>query len=510
MPTHLRVADELYPLENFIVTQYSSRTLNRAHQSEALAHLRSHPSVFALLMGTGTGKTKVILDEWGERVMSGDLQNLLVIAPAGAYANWWLDRSPEEPSEATKHLDSKLRAHMLMHYWDSSGGVKWQRGLEALMAPTDRPRMFVMNVEALSSVDRARAACEQFIASGRTLLCLDESTRVKNRNTIRTRQVLKLGRKAYARRIATGLVTPKSPLDLYSQFEFLDPHIIGCRTFAEFRSIYAITKQEWFPGARWPTQIVIGFQNLDLLWEKIAPYCYRVSKEECLDLPPKVYTTRDIPLTEKQQKAYRELKQFATTQLENEAHVTAKSVITQILRLHQLLCGHLIDEHGNIHDVTEHRTAALLDVLSQHDGKAVIWCSYDHTIRKLRKAIADEYEDPNIVACFWGGNRPDRLDEETRFKTDPRCRFMLATPGAGGVGNNWQVADLVVYHSNTYDLELRAQSEDRSHRHGQTKSVTYVDLVARNTVDEKILRVLRKKIDLSNAITGANWREWVI
>ena len=490
---------------------YHSHTINRAHQTEALSRLRSNPHVYALLMGTGTGKTKVILDEWGERVASGDIQNLLVIAPAGAYANWWLDRSPEEPSEATKHLSPELRARMILHWWSSGGGVKWRRGLEELMAPTDRPRMFVMNVEALSSVDRARAACEQFIASGRTLLCLDESTRCKNHRAIRTRQVSKLGKMAVARRIATGLVTPQSPLDLYSQFEFLDPHIIGCRTFAEFRSIYAITRRVLFPGASWPTELVVGFRNLDQLWERIAPWCYRISKEECLDLPPKVYTTRDVRLTAQQQKAYTELKQFATTKLEaEEAHVTAKSVITQILRLHQLLCGHLVDEHGNIHNVTERRTQALLDVLNQHDGKAVIWVSYDPTIRKLRKAIADEYEDPNIVAAFWGGNRSERLDEETRFKTDPRCRFMLATPGAGGVGNNWQVADLVVYHSNTYDLELRAQSEDRSHRHGQTKSVTYVDLVARGTVDEKILRVLRKKIDLNNVITGANWREWVI
>jgi len=488
---------------------YQSRTVARAHQREALSRLRENPEVYALLMGTGTGKTKVILDEWGERVASGDLQNLLVIAPAGAYANWWLDRGPDEPSEATKHLDPALRERMLLQHWQSGGGVKWKRGLEAFLLERERPRMFVMNIEALSSVDMARSACNHFIASGRTLVCLDESTRAKNPTAKRTKQVLKLGERAAVRRIATGLVTPQSPLDLFSQFQFLDPRILGCRTFAEFRSVYAITQRKWFPGARWPTEVVVGFRNLDQLWGKIEPWCYSVKKEDCLDLPPKVYTTRDVELTDKQRQAYNDLKKHATTMLEAEAHITVTSVITQILRLHQLLCGHLVDEHGQIHSVPERRTAALLEVLAQHDGKAIIWCSYDHTIRKLIRELQSEYYE-GVVAAFWGGNRDTRLEEETRFKNDSRCRFLVATPGAGGLGNTWTQADLVVYYSNSYDLELRAQSEDRAHRFGQTKSVTYVDLVARGTVDEKILSVLRKKINLAATITGEAWREWVV
>jgi SNF2 family DNA or RNA helicase len=255
---------------------------------------------------------------------------------------------------------------------------------------------------------------------------------------------------------------------------------------------------------------VVGFRNLEQLWGKIEPWCYRVLKEDCLDLPPKVFTTRDVTLTDAQKKAYAELKEFATTQLESLEHVSATSVITQILRLHQLLCGHLVDEQGEVHDVPERRTATLLDVLSQHDGKAIIWVSYDHTVHKLRRALAAEYKSEGVVAAFWGGNRSTRLEDETRFKTDPHCRFLIATPGAGGVGNNWTAADLVIYYSNTYDLELRAQSEDRAHRFGQDRHVTYVDLVVRDSVDEKILQALRKKIDLNLQITGDTWREWVI
>jgi len=486
---------------------YQSRTTAHAHQTEAMTRLRANPSTFALLMGMGTGKTKVILDEWGERV--GELPNLLVVAPAGSYGNWYLDRSPEEPGEATKHLDPALRKDMLIHHWNSSGGVKWADALKKFLKTRDRPRMFVINVEAFSSVDRAVIACATFLKSAPTLMVIDEATKIKGPTTRRTKAVLKLGALAAARRIATGLVTPQSPLDLWSQFAFLDPAILACRTFVGFRSVYAITRKEHFPGARWPVEIVVGFRNLDQLAKLIEPYSYRVHKETCLDLPPKIYTTRDVSMTPEQTRAYRELKEFATTKLEAEVHVTATSVITQILRMHQLLCGHLVDEHGEVHELSEQRTGALLDVLAEHDGKAVIWVSYEHSLKKLYAVLEKEYGS-GCVAAFWGGNRTERLDDETRFKTDPKCRFMIATPGAGGMGNTWTVADLVIYFSNSYDLEQRVQSEDRTHRMGQSKSVTYVDLVARGTVDEKILHALRNKINLSAQITGQNWREWVI
>jgi SNF2-related domain len=486
---------------------YTPRLPARAHQTIALNRLRDQPETFALLMGTGTGKTKAILDEWSDRV--SELPNLLVIAPAGSYANWFLDRSPEEPSEATKHLDPALRKLMLIHHWNSSGGVGWKNALKSFLAEKKRPRMFVVNVEAFSSVDRVITACTAFLNSAPTLMVIDEATKIKGHDTIRTKAVLRLGALATARRIATGLVNPQSPMDLWSQFAFLDLSILGCRTFAGFRSTYAITKKEHFPGARWPVEVIVGFRNLDQLAALIEPYSYRVHKEDCLDLPDKIYTTRDVELSDEQKRAYRELKDFATTKLESDAHVTATSVITQILRLHQLLCGHLVDEHGITHEVSETRTRALMEVLAEHDRKAVIWVSYEHSLLKLKKALEKEY-GAGCCATFYGGNRSNRLDEETNFKTDPNCRFMIATPGAGGMGNTWIVADLVVYYSNTYDLEQRFQSEDRTHRMGQHMSVTYVDLVARGTVDEKILHALRNKINLSAQITGANWKEWVI
>lgn len=206
---------------------------------------------------------------------------------------------------------------------------------------------------------------------------------------------------------------------------------------------------------------------------------------------------------------YRELKEFATSAIDQGGHVTATIVVAQIIRLHQLLCGFVVDEEGNIHDVPESRTKELVRILTDHSGKAIIWTAYDHCIHRLTEALTKEFGEGS-VARFWGGNRSTRAQEERRWKTDPECRWMIATPGAGGMGNTWTQANLVIYHSSTNNLEHRQQSEDRAHRDGQTQAVTYIDMISRGTVDEKIVRGLRKKIDIATLITGENYREWLI
>jgi len=149
------------------------------------------------------------------------------------------------------------------------------------------------------------------------------------------------------------------------------------------------------------------------------------------------------------------------------------------VRMHQILCGHVGAETGRVLPVKSNRVSELLEVLEDHRGKAIIWSCWRPEIDSIVQAIRKEYDDEDVVAQFHGGNPKERVEEEKRFLSDPRCRFMVSSQATGGFGNTWTVADLVVYSSNSYDLELRDQSEDRAHRKGQTKKVTYVDLVAR-------------------------------
>lgn len=495
-----------------MTTIYTPRVAPWDHQRTALVRVAERPStpssedVFAWLLEMGTGKTKIVLDEWGERVVRGELDSLLVVAPAGNYRNWFEDKSEEEQSELRKHLDPELLRRTLVRAWISGMSGGKLRQLLEFAGDSRHPRVLVVNIEALSTVQKARDICEQFLRSGRAMMVIDESTTIKNPTSRRSDAVRKLGQHAAARRIVTGSPTPQSPLDLYAQFEFLDWRIIGQRSFYAFRARYAVLQKKNF-GDR-TVQVVVGFRDIEDLSRRIAPYSYRVLKEDCLDLPPKIYTTRDVELTKEQHRIYSELRQDAVSEFAS-GHVSASMKITQLLRMHQVLCGHLVDEDGMIHQVDQNRDQALVDILSEHSGKAIVWVCYQTTLLRLRERLEKEF-GAKSVACFWGGNSTTRADDELRFLQDSECRFMLSTPAAGGRGNTWVVADLVVYFANSHNLEHRVQSEDRAHRGGQTRSVTYVDLVARGTLDEKIIHALRKKIDIAAAISGDGYRDWLI
>ena len=264
------------------------------------------------------------------------------------------------------------------------------------------------------------------------------------------------------RRILSGRPNPRSPLDLFAQFWFLDPRILGYSKFTDFRDHYAIVHKMVMPGRRWAVPMIRGYQNLDELQAKIAPHMFRVLLEECYDLPDSTYVIRDVPLTDEQKRVYAELKKFATAELESSGtHVTASQVVVQMLRLHQVLCGHVKDEAGDEQEIPEARTRTLIELLEDHDGKAVIWCSYDADVRKVSVALENHFKCK--VARFWGGNRGTREEEERLFKTDPIYLYQVATAAAGGRGRTWDMADLVVYYSNsmTWITACRARSASR-------------------------------------------------
>lgn len=579
-----------------MATKYKLRSKLMSHQQEYLRRLGKRPAspsdedVMAVLGEMGTGKSLMVLAEWQDAVGRGELRDIMVIALAGSYRNWFVDRSssPDDWSELRKHLDPKLYQELVVGAWVSGGNAQSRRALERCLAETRRPRALFMNVEALSSVARAEEVAVEFLSRGSAMLVIDESTKIKGGRAERTKTVVrKLGPLARARRIMTGWITPRSPLDLYWQFYFLDWRILGFESPLGFRNRYAVVEKQCFlpndviraklrssmglssggdstlsdarlVGKLRATREHVGgstskldtlsrrdvlrklaeeaavmrrdsmlelipklggyvqvvdkikeFRNLKELDGKMSPYSFRVLKKDCMDLPPKVYEPRDVELTAEQRRLYEEIRRCATAELDEESHVTTTSVITQMMRLHQIVCGHVVDESGELRDVDSNRVGAVLDVVEEHQGKVIIWATYQHEIRKIAAALKKEY-GPKSAALFYGGNKSRRGEEERRFLSDAECRFMVSTQSAGGLGNNWVVADLVVYAANSYDLELRVQSEDRAHRRGQTRSVTYVDLIARGTVEEKIIQSLRSKIDLTTAITGENYREWLI
>jgi SNF2 family DNA or RNA helicase len=255
--------------------------------------------------------------------------------------------------------------------------------------------------------------------------------------------------------------------------------------------------------------VVRGYRDLDELAARIDPYTFKATLEDCYDLPPSQYAFREVELTPEQRRLYKELKDYATVQLSSGEHVTATVVIALIIRLHQVLCGHVRDENGAWHDVPERRTAALLEELEEYDGKAIIWCAYTRDVEKVSAALRKAY-GTDSVARFYGGNNSSREQEEEAFKTSSSCRWMVATAAAGGRGRTWDMADLSIFHSNSDNLEHRLQAEERPKNVGKTRSVSYVDLIVPNTVETKIIKSLREKIDLSTAVMQGDPMDWLV
>jgi len=476
-----------------------------------LKHMRGRP-FFALLAAMRTRKSKVVLDDFGELELLGKAKDLLIIAPGGVYRTW------VGAMEADLSRDLLGRIKTLV--WSSSFSSARFTGLVPAFLDHDGPRALLINVEALSFPGRARDLVINYLSkrSQQTYVAIDESTCIKNKAQ-RTMFVLTEVRALAAyRRILSGLATPRNLLDVFFQFWFLDPAVVGITrgrsplsNWTVFRNQVAFMKRQLF-GGRWvdiidKDQGVRGFrpEAIAEVKQRIAPHSFRVEFRPKI---PSTFTTREVEMTKEQIKAYEEIKKFATTQLESGGHVTATVVIAQIVRMHQVLMGHTIDEEGIERTLPEHRTQAVLDILQDYSGKAIIWCSYGHDVRKVSEALAKEFECP--VARFWGGNETTREAEELQFRTDPECRFMVATPDAGGKGRTWDVADLAIFYSNRDSLELRDQAENRTMGKDKTRGVDNIDLVVPGTVDEKILYALRNKINMAQTINGDVWREWVV
>lgn len=495
-----------------------------ARQAAARAPRSPSPEdVFAYLMDMGTGKSKVVLDEHGEEASAGGALDMLLLAPKGSIRNWYEDKGehPSQWSELRKHVDPEMLERTIHHTWVGSGR-EWEHRTRMLLKTIDkkRPRALFVNIEALSNPKSSDALnlCLDFVKQRRARVVIDESTTIRN-DSSRTDAAVEVGALGSSRRILSGLWTPKSPMDLYWQCYFLDWRVLGYDNFYTFRRRYAVLKRmQVFAGldrAGRPKQRqfhqIVGYQNLEELQAKVARYSYRVLKKDCLDLEPKVYASRDVEPTDQQRKMLKEMKLFGHAAIGDTGRfVTVDMVIKSITRELQIACGFVMDDEERVlHEVPERKTEALLEVLEEHSGKAIIWCPWHPPLKKIVDRLTKEY-GARAVAQWHGKNTKTRNAEETRFLSDPECLYMVATQGAGMRGNTWTVANLTVYYASNYDLEQRDQSEDRNHRKGQEDRVTVVDLITRGTREEKVIKNLRMKIDLATAINNEGYREWVV
>jgi len=476
--------------------KYKFKTKPYAHQLSALEKSWDKDE-YAYFMEMGTGKSKVLVDNMAMLYDKGKINAALIIAPKGVYRNWY---SQEIPNHLASHIDNKTVI------WTATTSKAKDKEYQQLFKIDLDLHILIMNVEAFSTKKGLEFATK-FLNCHKTLMAIDESTTIKTPTAKRTKAILALGGLAKYRRILTGSPVTKSPLDLYTQCEFLNGNLLGFGSYYTFRNRYAVMKNANFGGRR--VQLVGGYQRLDELSKILKPFSDRVLKENCLDLPEKTYIERQVELTDEQKKTYETMKSAALASLKGKM-ATAPHVLTQLMRLHQITCGHLKNDDETITEIKNNRINSLLEVLEETEGKAIIWANYVYDINQIVKAISKKYGEDSIVQYYGAVPADVRQKNIEKFQDpDSPARFFVGNPQTGGYGITLTAANNVIYYSNGYDLEKRLQSEDRAHRIGQKKAVTYVDLIAPKTVDEKIRKALRKKINIATEIMGEELRQWI-
>ena len=475
---------------------YKFKTKPYAHQLTALEKSWDKTE-YGYFMEMGTGKSKVLVDNMAMLYDKGKINGAVIVAPKGVYRNWYSQEIPN-------HLSSHIQPNMVL--WTALTSRKKDKENQTLFETGHDLHILIINVEALSTKKGLDFAAK-FMRCHKTMLAIDESTTIKNPNAKRTKSILALGKEATYRRILTGSPVTKSPLDLYTQCGFLNSYLLGYDSFYAFRNRYANMIDRNFGGRR--VQLIGSYKRLDELADKLKAFSYRVLKDDCLDLPDKVYIRREVDLTDEHSKAYSTMKSAALASLKGKM-ATAPHVLTQMMRLHQITCGHLRNDDGTITEIKNNRLKELVELLDEVEGKVIIWANYVYDIENIVKVITDEFGADSIVQYYGAISSEQRQENIEKFQ-DPnsKARFFIGNPQTGGYGITLTCANTVVYYSNGYDLEKRLQSEDRAHRIGQNKSVTYVDFIAPKTVDEKIVKALRSKMNIANTIMDEDWREWI-
>ena len=474
---------------------YKFKTKPYAHQLKAL-QMSWDREVFAYFMEMGTGKSKVLIDNMAMLYDRGKINGALIIAPKGVYKNWY---DSELPIHLASHIETKIG------FWKAMRSKSEDKELNKVFSTGVELHILIMNVEAFSTKKGLEFA-QKFLWSHNALITVDESTTIKNPGASRTKNIIKLSRYAKYKRILTGSPVTKSPLDLYTQCFFLNPDLLDHSSYYTFRTRYALMRNINV-GAR-SVNVVVGYKNLAELSEKLKPFSYRVLKDDCLDLPPKTFLKRTIQLSDEQKRIYKQMKTLALAEL-NGKITTTVNVITQLMRLQQITCGHFTADDGSVQLLKNNRVDELMDVLEEVEGKAVIWAHFRQDIRTIVASIEKKY--PGSVVTYYGDTTTDERQSAIKLiqDKDSKVRFLVGTPQTGGYGITLTGASTMIYYSNGYDLEKRQQSEARIDRIGQEKPMTYIDIICEDTVDDKIVLSLRKKVNIATEIMGEELKAWI-
>jgi SNF2 family DNA or RNA helicase len=467
------------------ITDFKPKTPMFKHQEIFFAWSREKKE-FAAFLDKGLGKTKALLDIIADRFQRGQINGALVLSPNGVHRQW---------------IEEQIPLHMvempLITYVYSS--AKYPAKDAAILRPSTDLRILSMNIEALSR-GRGILAAKDFLQSGRMAIIVDESSRIRSPTATCTINTLILGKSAAMRVIASGNPVPSGLENLYTQFQFLNPQILGHGSYTSFMRHYCVLQQAY--GAPRGAMEVVGYRNVADLEQRIKPFSMYAKKSDCLDLPPKMYATHYVESTPEQRRLYNQVRREFLAEI-NGKEVTYDNALTRIIRLQQILSGWVVEKtrQGDdiLHEVLSNRIPALDEFLTTlpKGGKVIIWARFQRDIDLISKML--ETTKRRFVTYVGATSAADRATAIEEF-TKGNAQIFLSNPAAGGIGLNLQVAQNVIYYTNGRNPEHREQSEDRCHRIGTTGTVTYTDFMVPSSIDAVILEGLRTHADVAKMI----------
>jgi SNF2 family DNA or RNA helicase len=493
--------DALSPV---IPQDFNFRTKPYDHQLKAF-NLSRGKEYFGFFMEQGTGKTKVMLDRAADLFLNGGVKGridtLVIVSLNGVHAQWINEQierhmSPDVPWKGA--------------YTSASHTPAEKKHFQEVMRYKDGLRVISVHIDSLSHV-KGQQFFESLLKSGRCYVPLDESLFIKEHKSKRTKFVLSMRKLALYRDIATGTPITQGVEDLYTQFAWMSPDILGFSSFFAFRNHFC--KMGGYQGKK-----IVGYINEDELKEKIDAHTFRVLKDDCLDLPPRQYIKREVLFTPEQRKIYDQMRKDFWLELE-EGVLTARMAMTRLTRLQQIVNGFIwknakkdkitgaVIEPEMYQEFPNQRVQECINIIQAARGKVIVWCKFrgDHRI------LTEAFDKAGIKWVDYVGSTPpeQRPLNIKAFREDPEVKVFLSTPQTGGTGLDLPVAATVVWFSRDFSLTKELQANDRCHRIGQTEKVSYYYLVTPNTVDERIDKILAAKksiaeniIDIRDLING--------
>ena len=347
-------------------------------------------------------------------------------------------------------------------------------------------RWYIIGIESMAASARVVCTVNQLVTE-RSMCIVDEASYIKGHTAKRTQRLTRICERARYRLILTGTPISQGVVDLFAQMRFLSPKILSYRSFYSF----AANHLEYHPERR---GMIVRSHNVDYLAAKIRPYIYQVAKDECLTLPPKLYEDRYCQLSWEQDRAYEEAKQYYLVEMFVEDQFSSIHIFQLFTALQGIVCGFWTRPDGAFETYQHNRITLMLDTVSNiaESERIIIWAKYRYCVREITEALQAKYGAESTSLFYGDVTEKQRNADLARWRAGD-SRFLIATQSAGGVAQNWMEASNVIFYADSFKYAEREQAEDRCHRIGQDKRVTYVSLRSVSGIDDRIYSALINK-----------------